>query len=237
MPKGSTLTDWEDDHDSFFDAHDAARLTLTPLSTLRRWVVAGVVSPSRVAIDAEGERIEGFSLRDLAYIRIIRHLTAPSPPLKRIELGQAVEAVAHALARLSRLGTHWADAHLVGDAGPLMYVADQHGITKALSAGAGQHVFEEFLDVQVRQLLLGPESLLIPAEFLAHVEMNPRKREGHPVVRGTNIETRVVFDMLSQRGGEDRARHLYPFLPAEAFLAVRKFHSEYLHDRREIPTR
>lgn len=236
MPKSEPLTDWEDDHDSFFELADAARLTRTPQSTLRRWVKEGVVTPSRRATDEDGETVDGFSLRDLAYVSIIRHLTEPAPPLRAISLEHAVESVSHALARLSRLGTHWADAHLLGEHGPLVYLPDEHGVTKALAAGRGQRVFEEFLDVQVRRLLLGPESLLIPEEFLAHVEMNPRKREGHPVVRDTNIETLVIFDLLGEPGGDGRARKLYPFLPAEAFLAVEKFHSEYLHDRREVLT-
>lgn len=236
MSDSELLTDWEDDQDSFFDVHDAARLTLTPPSTLRRWIANGVVVPSRVATDDDDNEIKGFSLRDLAFIRIIRHLTDPNPPLGAISLQHAVESVAHAVQRLSRLGTHWADAHLVGDAGPLVYVPDQDDITKALPFGRGQRVFEEFLDVQLRRLLLGPESLLIPPEFLAFVEMNPRKREGHPVVRGTNIETAILFELIGESDGVSRAHSLYPFLTAEALLAVEKFHSEYLHDRREVPT-
>lgn len=236
MPKSEPLTDWDDDHDSFFDIHDAARLTRTPPSTLRRWIRDGVVTPSRRATDEDGQQEDGFSLRDLAYVSIIRHLTEPSPPLRAISLEHAVESVSHALARLSRLGTHWADAHLLGEHGPLVYLPDEHGVTKALAAGRGQRVFEDFLDVQVRRLLLGPESLLIPKELLAYVEMNPKKREGHPVVRGTNIETVMVFELLTEPDGAARAQRLYPFLPAEAFLAVRKFHSEYLHDRREVLT-
>lgn len=230
----SKQTSWEEDTDSFFDIQDAGRLTLTPLTTLRRWVTEGVVKPSRLAIDEDGHHVSGFSLWDLAFIRIVRHLTTVGEPKLRLE--DAVLHVSHALSRLSPIGTHWADAHLLSKPGPLMLVADGHGITQSLPGGAGQRVFEEFLDLQVRQMILGPESLLIPAELLEHIEMNPRKRDGHPVIRGTNISTTVVFDIMRRADGLARAKSLFPFVSAEAFLAVGKFHREYLHERVKVPT-
>lgn len=231
--KQPPLPRWNDDF-SFFEFAEAAHLTLTPPSTLRRWIALGVVEPSRSATDDDGNKVSGFSLRDLAYIRVIRHLTLNDEmPLER-----AVEHVAHALARLSPLGSHWADAHLLAsDGSPLMWIRDQDGVTRSIpgAAGRGQYVFEEMLDLQVRQMLLGPESLLIPEDLLAHIEMNPRKRDGHPVIRGTNITTKMVFGVLAQPDGFTVAHRLHPFVPAEAFLAVQKFHSEYLHERPKVP--
>ena len=235
MPKTATFGNAWDETDSFFDEADASRLTLTPPSTLRRWIAGNIVTPSRIATDDEGREVKGFSLRDLAYIRIIRHLTFPLRGGRGIPLEAAVEHVSHALNRLSKVGTHWVDARLLPTPGPLVFLPDEHGVTQSLPGGTGQRVFDELLDVQVRQMLLGPESLLIPEELLQFIEMNPRKRDGHPVIRGTNIGTMTIFSLIEQPDGEARAAQLFPFLKAEAFLAVRKFHREYLHERTEIP--
>lgn len=232
MPATSTPTNW-DETDSFFEFSDAARLTLTPPSTLRRWIAGEVVTPSRVATTDDGREVKGFSLRDLAYIRIVRHLTAPVFGYG-LRLEVAVTHVTHALDRLAPVGTHWADAHLLVGPEPFMYIPDDAGVTKSLSRGAGQRVFEDMMDVRVRQMLLGPESLLIPADLLAHIEMNPRKQGGHPVIRGTNITTEMAFSIIVEDGME-QAQRLYPFVTGEAFLAVRKFHKEYLHERVEVP--
>lgn len=224
--KTAQAIDWPED-DSFYDYAQAARLAMVSPSTLRHWISIGVVTPSR-AFEEGGKPRVGFSLADLGYLHLLRHLRKHGVPLEA-----SVELLYHLIARFGAPGPAWRKARLLAKGKHVVaFLPDEWRVTAAIPGpeGAGQKVIEAFFTEVVEQLQERPDAILIPSEFLDFIEMNPNVEGGAPIIRGTRVPTAVIRDLTDKTSVEHVMSHTYPFLSVDQIRTAQAF-EEYLDKR------
>ena len=202
--------------ETFFPLGDAARLAGVTSSRLKRWIKLGVATPTQ-RIVAPGREVltTGFSLADVGYLHLLRHLVD-----KGLNLDHAVRILYHFIGRFGPPGPKWHDA-IVGRGGPgragvVAYAPDEWLATLAIPGreGAGQRYFNLLGSLFPEGVTL--ESLLIPAKFLPYVEISSMKEDGHPVVRGTRIRTETIRAIVDRYGKRAVTEDYYPHIPSES---------------------
>jgi hypothetical protein len=219
------------DDKTFYTFHQAARLARIRLRRLRRWIQLGVVTPSRHIVGSDGHLIaEGFSLQDVGYLHLLRHLTDKGIPLE-----DAVQFLRHLLLRFGPPGPTWKDARIgarpgIGRGGASSHLVlasspDEWAETLAIpgSDGAGQRIWSELVDILPDTVSL--ETILVPADYLQHVEISERAN-GLPLVRGTNVHTSVVHDLLKSMDLPALIRDYFPHISEAAAAAADAFEGE-----------
>ena len=166
------------DDGSFYSFRDAARLSLVHPSTLGYWVAVGVVQPSLRIVDAENRVIEhGFSLADVGYLHLIRHLR-----WQRVPLFDAVTFVSHLMNRFGPPSARWRGIRITRDGNKVIAYSpsDDWSITFAIPGkeGAGQKAWEELFTDLIRSIRDDAASLLIPDDLRDWVEYSPSTRAG-----------------------------------------------------------
>ena len=80
--------------------------------------------------------------------------------------------------------------------------------------------------------MLGPEfallkqradALLVPSEFALHVEVDPRVRNGLPVIRKTTIQTATIHRLHRTGRTYKRISEYYPHLSHAQIVQANKF--------------
>ena len=202
--------------ETYFPLNDAARLACVTSSRLKRWIRLGVATPTQ-RIVAPGQEVltTGFSLADVGYLHLLRHLVNEG-----LDLDHAVRILYHFMGRFGPPGPKWHDA-IVGRGGPgragvVAYAPDEWLATLAILGpeGAGQRYFNLLGSLLPAGVTL--ESLLIPAEFLPYVEINSMKEDGHPVVRGTRIRTDAIRAIFDRYGRRAVTEDYYPHIRCES---------------------
>ena len=214
-----------DTDDSFLELDEAARLALVKERRLARWVSIGVVTPSRRLVDTKRRVLdEGFSLGDVGYLHLLHHLRTQNVPLRT-----AVEVVYHLFDRFGPPGPKWREASVhVTPEGVVGFAPDEWSATLAIPGkeGAGQK-----LALEVLGTIIDPEitleRLLIPAEFLDDIELNSRKENGFPVIRGTRLRTSTIRRLADLHGTDVVIRDYYDHITPKNIEACRRF-EEYL---------
>ncbi len=220
--KGKRTAEREDE--SYYSLADAARLALISTSRLKRWIAIGAATPTQRIVTPKREIVaSGFTLADVGYLHLLRHLTNDGS----VPLDHAVRLLTHFIARFGPPGSKWRDA-VVGRGGPgrsrvVAYAPDEWLATLAIPGkeGAGQRYFNLLDKLLPDGVTL--ESLLIPVEFLPYVEINPKKADGQPVVRGTRIRTEVVRAVADRYGLRAVTEDYYPHIPEESVYPVIRF--------------
>ena len=65
------------------------------------------------------------------------------------------------------------------------------------------------------------DALLVPTQFLPAVEIDPRARNGMPVIRGTTITTGLIYALREQGWTATAIQESYPHLkPAQIKAAI-----------------
>ena len=205
----------EDDDGSFYEFHQASRLSLVPSPTLGYWVHHGVVTPSRRLVGPDNQIVaQGFSFADVRYLRVLRYLRTNKVPLE-----YAVDVIRHLIDRFGPPGPRWRDAIIQGGWRKVYaFAEDKWGITLATKGGGGQRLFHSLNTSVVRlieQASRSPDAILVPPPYYDVVEINPHVAGGMPVVRGTRIPTTVLRAMANDMSFEEIAKKVYPFLTAD----------------------
>lgn len=215
----------ESDDPSYYGFEDAARLARISRRRLHRWVGLGVVTPTRRVIAVDGATLaQGFSLADVGYLHLLRHLRE-----RGVSLEESAGHVGALMKRFGPPGPSWRQAHLTlvpRRSGSHQFVAsvpDEWCDTVAIPGkqAANHKVWLEILDILPDDLSL--ESILIPPEFLPYVEIDPEREDGLPVVRGTSIRTAVVRELLDAMDVDEFCRDVYPHVPRKSAIASRDF--------------
>ncbi len=215
---------------TFYSLKEAARLAGITRARLRRWVRMGVATPSRELTTADSRRLaEGFSLSDVGYLHLLKHLVEKGVPFER-----AVLTLHHFFKRFGPPGPQWREAIVSFRSSPegkqvVAYAPDEWLATLAIpgAEGAGQRFFDLLEDLLPVGVSL--ESLLVPKEYLSFVEIDPRKADGLPVVRGTRIRTSDVRVVAERYGVTAVTQDYYPAIRPEAVGRVIEF--EHYLDR------
>jgi uncharacterized protein (DUF433 family)/DNA-binding transcriptional MerR regulator len=171
----------------FYTIPDVSRLAQIPQRTLYQWQQRGIIAPA-LSVEEGSRTVHGYTYAQLTIIRIIRAVRT-----RRLDFKAAGTALMHLYDRFGSPDEGWADQQ-VYIVGSTIY-ADRPDDWEVTSATAGgqrveQRLFGDFFE-ELRGLEEG-ESILIPAEYREHVDINPDVMDGEPVLKGTRIPTRMV---------------------------------------------
>ncbi|MGH2586794.1 MAG: DUF433 domain-containing protein, partial [Dehalococcoidia bacterium] len=177
-----------------------------PLHRLYAWRREGIVFPTVYATDFEGRETAGYTFETLVYLRLLRMLRDQG-----IALPKAVETVQFLRERFGPPSADWEKARIFVQGKDVFVDAkDEWEVTVSTRGGqkaATTLLGEEFADLRERA-----DALLVPRQFRSAVEVDPEVRSGLPVVRGTTMQTAVLY-ALRQRGQSLRSIHAaYPHL-------------------------
>lgn len=172
----------------FYTTLDVARLVQVPSRTLYEWQRRKIIKPSLELEGDDGKTIQGYTYADLVLIRILRALRED-----KIDFTSAAIAIDHLFARLGPPSRGWADAH-VYFRGKRIYAwkPDDWDVTEATAMGQKVET-RAFGDVfpELHRIEEGI-SIVVPEEYWGHVDIDPRVKDGQPVVHGTRIPTSAL---------------------------------------------
>jgi uncharacterized protein (DUF433 family) len=190
----------------FYRPADAARIARIPRQRLTAWQHEGIVVP-RLKIQVDDEPAEwGYTFTEVVYLRLIRMLREHN-----IALEEAVKAVKHLEARWGPPGPAWGDVRIFTQ-GRHVYVEgkDEWEVTDATEGG--QKVATTLFGEEFARLRDRADALLVPVQFRPFVEIDPSVRSGLPVVRGTTIETSVLYGLHEQGHSYQNIHEYYPIV-------------------------
>jgi uncharacterized protein (DUF433 family)/DNA-binding transcriptional MerR regulator len=200
-----------DEWQGFYSIAQVSRLAQIPRRTLYEWRKRGIIEPS-LEVAEDGEIVDyGYSYADLTIIKIMRLLRKD-----RLDLTSVGNALKHLYERLGPPNKGWADAqvYIVGKK-IFALLPDEWETTMATQFGqkVDTRMFGDLFSILKEQEEEG--AILIPNDYLNHVEINPNVMGGNPVVRGTRVPTSILA-MLGRKGKslEDIA-NLYHPIPKE----------------------
>jgi uncharacterized protein (DUF433 family)/DNA-binding transcriptional MerR regulator len=193
----------------FYSTTQVSRLARVPLRTLYDWKARNIIKPSILMKNGDQVVLDGYSYADLTIIKILRALRDD-----QIDLSSAGIALRHLWERLGPPSKGWADAHVYLVANHIYAEKSDEWATTAATY-FGQKV-ETRLFGDLFQELKGQEEegdILIPRDYRAFVEINPKIMGGQPVVRGTRLPTSILA-VLKERGKSIRdIARLYTPIP------------------------
>lgn len=201
----------------FYRPADAARIARIPRQRLAVWRHEGIIVP-RLKIQVDDEAPEwGYTFTEVVYLRLIRMLREHSIPLE-----EAVKAVKHLEARWGPPSPAWGDVRIFTQARHV-YVEgkDEWEVTDATQGG--QKVATVLFGEEFERLRERADALLIPAQFRPFVEIDPSVRSGLPIVRGTTIETNLLYSLREQGHSYQRIHDYYPIISIAKIKAAVKY--------------
>jgi uncharacterized protein (DUF433 family) len=212
------INEWQ----GFYSTSQVSRLARIPLSTLYVWKSHGVIKPSIQLKDKDLVALDGYSYADLTIIKILRALRED-----QIDLSSAGIALKHLWERLGPPSRGWADTHiyLVGNR-IFAEKSDEWETTSATQFGQKieTRLFGEFFQDLENQEEKG--SILVPKDFRAYIEINPKVMGGQPVVVGTRVPTSILSILKSKGKSLTELVRLYrpiPKIRIEKALEYEKF--------------
>ena len=191
------MTKWH----GFYSTPQVARLARVPVSTLYSWRKRAIIAPSVELVDENGETVEeGYSYADLTIVRIIRALRED-----RLDLTSVSVALRHMYERLGPPSEGWSDAN-VYIVGNKIFAEKSDDWQTTSATGFGQRVdtrvFGDLFPLLREQE--EEDSILVPRDYTAYVEIDPSVMGGQPVVRNTRVPT-SLFPTLLAKGNLDRS--------------------------------
>ena len=175
----------------FYTTREAARIARIPEDTLRGWRKKGVIVPSVVFTDEEGKREQGYDYEALLLARLLRILRENHVGLRR-----AVATLRHCLARFGPPGPMWGEVKVFAFDGADVFTYRDDEWDSTVPTKAGQKAAEELFGEDFSAVKDSADALLIPKEFLWCVQIDPKIRNGMPVVRGSRIKTKTLKSMF-----------------------------------------
>lgn len=201
----------------FYTRAEAARIARIPRRTLDAWRRKRIVLESIEWENEEGKREAGYTFDALVYLRLIRMLREND-----IVLRKAVFAVSELLNRFGSPGPAWQSVRIFSW-GEDVFVHNFDEWRTTAATRSGQKAADVLFGEEFEQLRDRSDALLVPREYQRHVEIDPAKRNGYPVVLKTTIPTSVIH-ALCIRGLSYTDIHLeYPFISTEAAQTAHEY--------------
>lgn len=199
----------------FYTTSEAARLSRVPSSVVRQWRT--IVKPG-LALSVAGEReTVGYTFDALVFLRLIRQLRENS-----ISLSKSVHAVHLFVDMFGEPGPNWANGRFFKSGNELLVrdirTPDVVEATRRQYATRGVLFDYDFSEFKNRL-----DALLVPNKFTKRIEMNPDVMDGHPVVRGTAIETATLAQLRDTGMTEAEIVEYYPTLHVLDVRASRNY--------------
>ena len=189
----------------FYSIGDVARLAQVPTRTLYDWQQRKIIKPSLEFKEDGGRAEQGYSYADLVMIRILRALRED-----KIDFTSAAIAIDHLFARLGPPSRGWADAHVYFQ-GRRIYAwkPDAWDVTEATAMGqkVETRVFGDIFP-KLRRIEEG-FSIVVPEKYWGHVDIDPRVKDGQPVVHGTRIPTSALASLAKRLWSPRRIAQAY----------------------------
>ena len=185
------MSEWQ----GFYSTVQVSRLARVPLRTLYDWKARKIIKPSVVMKDNDQVVLDGYSYADLTIIKILRALRED-----QIDLSSAGIALRHLWERLGPLSRGWADAH-VYLTGKRIYAEKMDEWETTAATQFGQKIETRLFGDLFRDLKEQEEEgdILVPKDYRAFIEINPKVMGGQPVVRGTRLPTSILTTL--KQGG------------------------------------
>ncbi len=201
----------------FYSRREAARLARVPLATVSQWSKKGIVVPTSKWIDEDDKEVEGYSFEGLVYLRLVRLLRTQDFPMRAV-----VHAVDHLRDVFGPPGPNWEEARIFSD-GRDIWVAHKDTWEVTSANRKGQKVAQVLLGPEFALLKQRADALLVPGEFARHVEVDPRIRNGLPVVRKTTIQTATIYSLHQTGRTYRRIGEYYPHLSRAQIVGANRF--------------
>ncbi len=199
----------QDGPKGFYTTSEAARLARVPESTVRYWDHKGYVVSNWEYVDEDGRTQYGYDFEALLLMRLLKMMRD-----NHIGMTHAIPVLRHCVERFGPPGPSWEEiAFFAFDGGDVFAYRANDQWETTTATRQGQKAAEELFGQDFRNLRQGADALLIPDEYMGHVEINPDVLDGAPVVRETRIKTAVLLAMVNLgRTTNDIMRNAYPFL-------------------------
>ena len=137
-------------------------------------------------------------------------------------LRKVVNAVSHLADVFGAPGPNWEDARIFTDRNDIWVDhKNQWEITSATRSG--QKVAHQLFGPEFSSLRERADSFLVPREFYQYVEIDPRVKNGHPVIRNTTIETVTIHALRTHKLTYNQIREYYPNLSRDQIVRSDKF--------------
>lgn len=208
--------------DGFYSIDAVSRLTLIPLSTLRRWRRDGIIGPSIIVGDPEKPEAEGYSYADVTVIRMVRAIRQD-----RFDFHTAAIALWHLCERFGP-PREWRDAKVYfTDKYVFAEQPDTWSVTEATQRG--QATMTDLFGDLFEQLRASEQAgdILIPAQFREWVSIDPDVMSGEPVVRGTRAPTSLFVALRRKGHSVARICRVYSMIPRK-FIEKAIEYEEYV---------
>ena len=210
-------TDTSELGQGFYTIAEAARLARVPMGTLRYWRKECILLETIEWEDEEEEREIGYTFDTLVYMRLLRMLRDND-----VSLRKAVEGVSSLTDRFGPPGPAWERARLFVYRSDLYVHAKDEWKTTVVTRG-GQKSADVLFGDEFQRLRDRADALLVPREFQNRVEIDPAKRNGHPVIVGTTVPTSLVYEMVKAGHNVSEIHREFPFLPLASVKAAQRF--------------
>ena len=203
----------------FYPRAVASRLARVPPWVLLQWDKKGIVVPTIRLTDERKRIIDGYDFEGLVYLRLVRMLRGEQK--KPFPMRKIVTAVKF-LSTLGPPGPPWEDYRIYTD-GPDIYVEPKGTAYPTISATKGSMAWTELFGKEFEQFRSRSDTLLIPFPFAPWVEINPKVRNGMPVIIGTGIETAMIHRLIQQGYRPFEIVKDYPYVSREQVIHGDRF--------------
>lgn len=218
------VSDWQ----GFYSIGEMARITLVPVSTLRRWERDGIIAPSIVVEPSDGDPgVRGYSYGDLTIVRMIRAIRED-----RFDFQTAARALWHLYARFGPPRT-WKDVRVYFDGRDVFAEQpDNWPVTEATRVG--QATMTDLFGALFERLREAEATgdILVPDQFREYVSIDANVMSGAPVIRGTRAPTSLFAALKAKGHSVERIASAYSMIPQgfiEKAIEYEKFVDEALN--------
>ena len=202
----------------FYTSAEASRVAQVPLWTVHFWRRSGIVIPSVEWID-EREKIHiGHTFETVVFLRLIRLLRE-----KEITLFTSVKAVKLLRERFGPPSKKWADVKIWVDQKDVYVYDSRDGWDSTVVTKDHQKLAEFLFGEEFVQLKDRADALLIPEQFLEHVEIDPSIQNGLPIILGTSVLTSLVHKLRLQGYEYPDIREMYSFIPNNKIIGAEEY--------------
>ena len=202
----------------FYTLPQASRITQVPLWTLNSWRRNGIILPSAEWVDEINKEHLGHTFDTVVFIRLLRILRE-----KEITLFEAVKAVERLRERFGPPSKKWADAKIFVY-GKDVYVHDSSDTwDTTVATRKNQKVAEFIFGNEFVRLRERADALLIPKQFMNHVEIDPSIQNGLPIVLDTVVQTSLIHKLRQQGYKYTDIQEMYSFIPKPKIIGAEEY--------------
>lgn len=202
----------------FYTSAEASRVAQVPLWTVHFWRRSGIVIPSVEWTNERGKIHIGHTFETVVFLRLIRLLRE-----KGITLFTSVKAVKLLRDRFGPPSKKWADVKIWVDQKDVYVYDARDGWDSTVVTKSHQKLAEFLFGKEFVQLKDRADALLIPEQFLKHVEIDPYIQNGLPIILGTSVVTSLVHKLRFQGYEYPDIQEMYSFIPNKKIIGAEEY--------------